>query len=602
MGKIQTGLLCTAVLLFLGLSTSAEDVNRPDAVTGPVEIARYKKENSSARLEPAKMDGKNGIAVVFTGTSDLHYYAKSRTATAPGFQLEVEAESRELLLGKAIFPTWKIFNDPVGTKVEVYAGDFAVFVPIEKIKDNNATVKVKIEGQACTSNICLAPFTKLLQATVDCSQASTWRRIIFEKAASSGTSAKVPDFALSFALVLSFLAGLSLNIMPCVWPVLPLIIMRIVNQAKAGRRQAFSMGIAFCAGILLFFACLAGANIVLKSLYGTTLGWGEYMRRPVVAGGLALLMVVMALFMFGVFTITVPSAVANKSGSGKGYAGSVGMGFLAAILSTPCSFAILTTAFVWAQGQSLPLGTLAIMVIGVGMAVPYAILTLMPGVLRRLPRGGRWMELFKEAIGFILLVIALKLIKGLPADGKANVLYFAVVLSFCIWMWGGWVTFDMKLPRKILIRSAALIIVILTAMMLFEPQRIQWQSYDAQLIEKAREEHRPVLIDFTASWCANCSIVDKVVYQRRDIAGLFEEKNILAIKADTTLEDSAATAALKNVYKEPAIPVSLLFLPDQNEPGRFAGEIFFAGKLKGILEKLPSRRYDNGKKGDRQEH
>jgi thiol:disulfide interchange protein DsbD len=537
------------------------------------------------------MDGRAGIAVIFEGPNNLHYYARRETASAPGFELIVDANSEDFIFGEAVRPIWDIFVDPLGKKAEVYAGRFTIFVPIKAPKAATrliGPVDIKISGQACTDIVCLEPFKKTLSATIDYSQADSWKEISFEIAAPEEYEiVEGPRYSVWFALGLAFLAGLSLNIMPCVWPVLPLIIMRIVEQAKESRRRSFAMGLAFCIGILLFFACFAGANIILKSFYGTNLSWGDHLRRPAVVTALALLMVVMALFMFGLFTITVPSRIASKSGTGKGYAGSVGMGLLAAILSTPCSFGILTVAFVWVQGQSLPLGTLAIMVIGLGMALPYAILTLMPGLLGRLPSAGRWMELFKQALGFILLVIAVKLIEGLAEASRVNVLYFAVVLSFSIWMWGSWVTFGTKLSRKLLIRVIAVILVVLAWGALFAPERIEWKSYDANLIAKATAAKRPVLIKFTAGWCTNCKVIDKVVYQRKDIAQLIKQKGVLAIKADTSEQGMPATNAMKNIYKEPGVPVTILLLPGRDEPERFH-KIFFAKQLKAQLEKLPS--------------
>jgi len=598
--KLHT-IIASAVCLFVsacvlwGRNSSEPNSTADGSVTAGVELARDEQESSSVRIEPARMDRQDGIAVIFTGTDDLHYYANPETATAPGFELKVAARSDHFDFGGAVFPKWKIFTDPLGSKVEVYVGDFIVFVPITSVKESAAVaqgdIEVLISGQACTSKICLLPFEKTLQMRIDWSRRDSWKQINLEAEADAETPVQVaegPDYSTWFALVLAFIAGLGLNIMPCVWPILPLIIMRIVDQAKAGRRQSIMMGLAFCIGILLFFACLAGANIILQSFYDRSLNWGDHLRNPAIVTALSLLMIVMALFMFGIFTITVPSSIASKSGSGKGYAGSIGMGFLAAILSTPCSFGILTVAFVWAQGQSLLLGTLAIMVIGLGMAAPYAILTSMPGWLKRLPRGGRWMELFKQTLGFVLLVIAVKLIKAAPAENRINLLYFAVVLSFCVWIWGTWVTYGSKLSRKLLVRGTAVLLVILSFWFFFRPELVNWQDYDRTLIESAKAEQRPVLIKFTADWCTNCEIVDKFVFGRKDVAKLIDEKGVLAVKGDTTKATLPATRDLSNVYKEPGVPVTMLLMPDETEPVRLR-ELFFADELKDLLEKLPDR-------------
>ena len=576
------------------------DTNQPNLtdtrnINSGVELARYENEFSSVRFEPAKMDANFGLAVIFEGTDDLHYYAEPKTAPAPGFELMVVAKSDYFDFGDAIFPKWEIFIDPVGSKVEVYVGDFTIFLPITSAKATTeqviADVEVRIKGIACTSKLCLPPFEKTVQTQIDWSKRNSWDKISLETQGDTAAPVQLtkgPDYSTWFALALAFIAGLALNIMPCVWPILPLIIMRIVEQAKSGRRQSVVMGLAFCIGILLFFACLAGANIILQSFYDRSLNWGDHLRNPTIVTALALLMIVMALFMFGIFTITVPSSIASKSGSGKGYAGSIGMGFLAAILSTPCSFGILTVAFVWAQGQPLLLGTLAIMIIGLGMAAPYAILTSMPGWLKRLPKGGRWMELFKQTLGFVLLVIAVKLIKAVPAENRINLLYFAVVLSFCIWMWGSWVTYGSKLSRKLLVRGIAVLLVVLSFWFFFKPELVDWQDYDRGLIESAKSEQTPVLIEFTADWCTNCEIVDKFVFGRKDIAKLIDKKGVLTIKGDTTKAGQPATFDLSNVYKEPGVPVTLLFLPGESEPVRLR-ELFFADELKALLQKLPDK-------------
>ncbi|MHC4509724.1 MAG: cytochrome c biogenesis protein CcdA, partial [Planctomycetota bacterium] len=241
-----------------------------DASVG-LELVRHEDEFSSARVEPVRTGEQAGIAVVFTGTHDLHYYASGETAPAAGLELKVEARSDAFDFGKAVFPNWEVITDPAGTRVEVYAGDFTVFVPITAAKPSAQTgaakVEVGIAGIACTSVLCLAPFEKSLQASIDWTRRDSWKQIGLEAPSDTGGPANVPAapaYSAWFALALAFVAGLGLNIMPCVWPVLPIIIMRIVDQAKTGRRQSLMMGLAFCAGILLFFASLACANIVLR--------------------------------------------------------------------------------------------------------------------------------------------------------------------------------------------------------------------------------------------------------------------------------------------------------------------------------------------------
>ena len=543
--------------------------------------------------------GKSAIAIHFELEKDWHFYASAENAPG-GMNLKLEPNeqgTKVLSFGKPIFPKpgW-FYDEALKKKIDVIGGDFAVYLPFtvsESSGEKTIAVDIGIVGAVCSNIQCRVPDFGSIKVEVKIKPGESLQPkfTLPEPQKLPASAGQLADYSVWAALVLAFVAGLSLNIMPCVWPVLPIIVMRLVEQAKEGKSKSVTMGLAFCTGVMLFFACLAGANIILKLVYNTTLQWGDQFRNPAFVAGMAMLMVVLALFMFGLFTITVPSSISGKSGSGKGFGGAVGMGFLAAILSTPCSFAILAAAFAWAQAQPLGLATLAIMVIGIGMATPFAILTAMPALLSKTPRPGRWMELFKQTIGFVLLVIAVKLIAALPVDRRVNILYFAVALAFCVWMWGGWVSFAAPASRRWAVRIIAVALAVAAGIVFLpapKPSLIDWKKYDSAAIDAAIAEKKPVLIDFTADWCLSCHVVDKTVYSHTDIADLIKQKGVLAIKADTTVSDYQATIALKDVYNEPGVPVSILFIPGQSEPKRWRG-LSFGDELKSTLEQLKNQ-------------
>ena len=584
-------IISISVLAFLAIvpASYAQESQAPS--DSWLEIVSYQDQVSRARLEPAQLDGQKGIAVVFKGTDDLHYYASAATAPAPGYELKIKAESPALAFDKPVFPQSQTYKDPTGIRTEVYQGSFTVFVPISKAEltteNKPVDVTVKMTGLACTSKLCLPPFEKNLKISFDPNRDDVYKSIGFSKAVLPSVQLSYPIW---YALGLALLAGLSLNIMPCVWPVLPLVVLRIVEQAKNNKGKKITMGLAFCLGITLFFACLAAANITLQLTVGTALQWGDQFRNPVFVTVMALVLIVLALFMFDVFTIIVPASVSGKSSSGKGYLGTVGMGFLAAILSTPCSFGLLAAAFAWAQGQPLVPATIAILFIGLGMGTPYVILTAIPGLLERLPKPGKWMDIFKRFVGFVLIAVAVWMITVVPQARRTGVLYFAVVLSFCVWMWGGWVGFGSKLHNKIIVRLLAVAFAVAAGFYLLSSSAklIDWQDYGIERIENELKQGKPVLVKFTADWCLSCKTVDKLVYSRKDVADLLKEKEILAVKADTTLADYPATSDLAIIYKEPGVPVSILLLPDGNDI-RWHGKIF-AGELIEQLNKLPSKK------------
>jgi len=550
------------------------------------------------QFDVVKPGAQSALAVHFTLEKNWHFYASGETAPGEMNLKVMPSADKYIIFSELIFPAAVMYFDKSsGQKLEVFSDRFTVYLPFsvtmaQASEPVEIPISIEIEGAVCSEVQCRVPNFGKLTTTVKISSDAPMTEPKFNvpPQAKPKITGGAVSFSLWFALGLAFLAGLSLNIMPCVWPVLPIIVMRLVEQAKENKSKSVFMGFAFCFGIILFFACLAATNIILQVFYGTVLQWGDQYRNPAFVAAMSLLLVVLALFMFGTFSFTLPSSLAGKSAAGRGYGGSIGMGFLAAILSTPCSFAILAAAFAWAQAQPLLPATIAIMIIGAGMALPYAILVSMPGLLGRIPKAGRWMELFKQTIGFVLLIVAVKLITALPQARFVNVLYFSVILAFCVWMWGTWVTYDMSLVRKWLTRICAVAIAVVAGFIFLpapKAELIAWQKYDADVIQKAMDEDRPILIKFTAGWCLSCQVVDKVVFSRRDIADLIKQKNVLAIKADTTLQDSPATIALKNVYNEPGVPVTLLYMPPSKEPIRWHS-LSFGDELKAQLEKFES--------------
>ena len=560
-------------LLLLSIITAA-------AVLFPFSAAasdRIKDDFTEIKLtfqyEPIAPKSENFLKITFNLAKGWHFYADEKTAPQ-GMNLKITTQGQGFLFSTPIMPARSLYFDKVtNTKLNVYSGDFSVLVPF--ITDANAQsseVKVAINGLACSEQLCRKAsydLSKKLEISASATRYSIPVPIVIKEDPvwlHTSTAA-----ALSLAIV----AGLLLNVMPCVWPVLPIIVMRLVGQAEKSKAKSIMLGFAFAIGIILFFAVLAIVNIILKLGFGMVFQWGDQFRNPAFVTGMALLMVVLALYMFNVFTFSIPVSVGGGKQS-SGFAGSVGMGFLAAVLSTPCSFAILTFVLAWAQTQPIPLATITILLIGVGMAAPYVVLTCIPGLLEKIPKPGRWMELFKHATGFILLAIGVKLLEAVQLDKIIDILYYTIVLAVCVWMWGVCVSYNTPAVKKLIVRLAAIILaVVFGFMLLSEPQKaiINWQPYDANIIAAAQKNNQPVLIDFTADWCLSCKILDKTVYSNKQVADLIKQKGVLTIKADTTGYNYPATTALREIYNEPAVPVTVLLLPGKDMPIKLRGNL-----------------------------
>jgi len=577
------------------------------AADGAVELARYEKEFSKAHVEPAVMGGQAGLAVIFEGSDDLHFYANAKTVPAPGYELKISAESQDISFEKAIFPKWEMFDDPAAGKLEVYVGDFEVFIPFGQASEAGKTnITVTISGLACTSQLCLAPFTHNLETEIDLSQKANWKILKLDAQETSqistaisdgrsgdgpveGASPSVLPFGAGVYMILAVLAGVSINIMPCVLPVIPLILMRLIKNAKESSEKRMVSGGAFCFGIIGFFAMFAIVSAVINLTTGAMIDINSLFRYPTAVIILFLAILFFALVMMDVIILALPSSVSNKQNSGSGVVGSFGMGFFAGVLSTPCSGALIGFVLVWAQTQPLLVSSAAIILMGVGMAIPYAIIIMIPKLLDKVPKPGIWMEMFKKTCGFLLLFIAAKLtLAALPKDRLLSVLSFGIIFSFCVWVWGNWVTFSTPAAKKWMIRlfAAAIVIVcggwLLPSTEMPEDESIAWQKYDAEVISDAISQGRPVVVKFTADWCTNCKVVDKKVYRDAEVIDIVKENWVLAIKADTTLESYRATQDLKKVYGEAGnVPVTIVLQPGE-EPVKIRG-IFDKDKLIDLL-------------------
>ncbi|MHC5164964.1 MAG: protein-disulfide reductase DsbD family protein [Planctomycetota bacterium] len=305
----------------------------------------------------------------------------------------------------------------------------------------------------------------------------------------------------------------------------------------------------------------------LKLSTGVAIDLNSIYRNPAAVITLFLFIVFFALVLLDILVITLPGSVSGHQ-SGGGFAGSIGMGFFAGILSTPCSGAIIGAVLVWAQTQHPAVSSTALVLMGVGMALPYALLVSVPKLLDYVPKPGTWMDIFKKTGGFLLLIIAAKfMLAGLTKDHMLNVILYGVVFSFCVWMWGTWVSFSTPKSKKRLVRGVALVIAVTAGLWLLpapEAPQMDWQQYEPAVVQAALENDQPVLIKFTADWCTNCKIVDKNVYQDPATAAFLAQKGFVAIKADTTQKTYQATVDYNTIFKGAgSVPNTVLLNPDK---------------------------------------
>ena len=388
---------------------------------------------------------------------------------------------------------------------------------------------------------------------------------------------------------MALLAGLLMNFTPCVLPIIPLRIYGIVQMADDSRRRFVTLGLAFAAGIVLFFALVALLNIGLHFSLARGFKWSEQWQYPFVRIGMVLILVTVAANMFGLFNITVPkkiSAIEAKSTvkKGQGHLSSLGMGLMMAVLSTPCTVGPIIFVLAWAQGEGIVVATTTFLLLGIGMAAPHAVLAAFPDLTKLLPKPGVWMEWFKQTMGFAILGVGAYMLSSFSDDGYVGwVAVCGVLLAFCLWVWGTWVRFDATLKRKLVIRGSVVVLGVVASYFILQPPpktTVSWEPYTDGIVESSQSEGKVVIVKFTATWCTVCKVVDKNIFANKDVGRRINRGNYIAIKADTTDADMPASLLLNKHFPNYRIPLTVIYSPNKNIdpialPGIYSPEDFF---------------------------
>jgi thiol:disulfide interchange protein DsbD len=258
-----------------------------------------------------------------------------------------------------------------------------------------------------------------------------------------GGAAGADGMALAGRLALAFAGGLLLNLMPCVFPVLGLKIMHFAEQAGAARRRVFAQGAVFTAGVVLSLGLLAALLRGLRA-GGASLGWGFQLQEPAFVLGLAVLFLVLALNMAGVFEMGVRwmGAGAGVDGRGGWFRGAFFSGFLVAVAATPCAAPFLGVALgvalaepSWVVAQGM------FAAVALGLSAPCLALSAAPAWTRLLPRAGEWMTELRQGLSFLLFASVGWLLWVLAAQlesGLLSVFLGLVVVAFACWVYGRW--------------------------------------------------------------------------------------------------------------------------------------------------------------------
>ena len=406
--------------------------------------------------------------------------------------------------------------------------------------------------------------------------------------AGATSSPASPAESLWRNLALAFIGGLILNLMPCVLPVIALKILGFVSEAHSEPRRVRKLGFVYTLGVLASFLALAGVVLGVKAA-GHHAGWGMQFGSPIFVVCLTTLVLLVALNLFGVFEVTLggrafdsASNLASKGGAG----GAFFNGVLATTLATPCTAPFLASALGFAFQQSGPVIVLIFLTVGLGLSVPYLILSFQPAWLKFLPKPGAWMEKFKNAMGFPMLATVVWLFNVASSNYGNNVVWlgvFLVLVAFAAWIFGEFVQRGHK--HKAI--AAIITVLLLIGSYAFALEKelnwrvaveangagglkesadgIDWKPWSPEAVAAARAAGRPVLVDFTAGWCLTCQVNKKTSIEIPSTRQKLKDINAVALIGDYTHFPDAITTEL-NRYHAAGVPLVLVYPKDPAAP------------------------------------
>ncbi len=468
------------------------------------------------------------------------------------FKFEITAPDY-LEAGTIIYPEGKQEGDVMNYYGRtVITADLLNFDPT-----NTSPVTIKAFWQLCNEEgMCLFPQSAEVEAD------ASYSVMPVEQEKAGFTS------GILFFLILSFLGGLLLNVMPCVLPVLSIKALSLVKQGGEDKKQILISSLLYTAGILVSLLALAAVVIIIKAS-GEQVGWGfQFQNRGFVLVLLTIIFV-FALSLFEVFTISAPVMRTGSSPirSGKSSAGShFFSGVIAVLLATPCTAPFLGTAAGFAFSQTAPVIIGVFLMVGLGLAFPFILIGIFPSFVSRLPKPGAWMNTFREIMGFLLIGTSVWLIDVLIYQSEpgflTRVLVYLTALAVSAWLYGRFSAPGASTKKRLAGFAAAVLIAALSAFLLFGGEQgsrqeitadtasnsrySTWLEFSPETVLKNAGGSRPVFVAFGAKWCMTCRTNESTVIFTDEITDFFEESNALLIHGDYTNKNPEIDSWMKD--------------------------------------------------------
>jgi len=383
------------------------------------------------------------------------------------------------------------------------------------------------------------------------------------------------------AIAAAFLGGLILNLMPCVFPVISLKALSLIrHHDKPARARA--EGLAFLLGVVVTMLALV-AVLLLARAGGASVGWGFQLQSPLVIALLILVMLASALNLFGLFEIGLSLQRAGEVGGDRGgLAGSALTGALAIVVATPCSAPFMASAVGYALTQPPAVSLVIFIALALGFAAPFTLISFFPVLARVLPAPGAWMITLKHGLAFPMLGAVGWLIWVLERQAGsaalAAILACCLLLSFAAWLYG------MAQKRRMMGRRHwALHLATAVFLLLLVPPLINLKSgaapeenaesavaaaavaWSPQNVDAIKGQGKPVLVNFTASWCITCQVNDRTSLSTQAVKAAMARTSTIYMVADSTKYNPDVEQALSD-FGRGGLPLYVVYPADGGKP------------------------------------
>jgi thiol:disulfide interchange protein DsbD len=467
--------------------------------------------------------------------------------------------------------------------MRLYEGEAVIGATLQASADfapGETAVTAVVTYQACDNEKCLAPETVRIPVpirvsdrteAIDATHTDVFSKIDFAALSSGGgvsgrLGAVVASQGYIFAFLLVFVWGLALNLTPCVYPIIPITVGYFGGQAGGRTMRTVGLASLYVLGMATMYSALGVAAALTGGLLGTAL------QNPFVVLFVVLVMLGLAMSMFGFYEIRIPGALSNLAGSSSTKGGPVGaflMGLTVGIVAAPCigPFVLALLTFVGASGNPA-LGFSLFFVLALGLGAPFLVLGVLSGSITKLPKSGEWMEWVKKIFGFVLVAMAIFFLQPLISDATYWVLMAAVAIIGGVLLGFVLKTQMTSLGFLVFRRFVGVVTPAFGLYLLLAPGHliakseagIVWTQYDDDHIELALSQGQSVIIDFTAEWCLPCKELDHETFSPPEV--VTATSDLVRLRADLTQSGSGEVSRLRKRYEIAGVP-TVVFIDEK---------------------------------------